>query len=78
MISASITLGLQCIPLEKVWDPTVAGHCINSNAFYKAGSATDVVGDFAILFLPIPAVWDLQMPLKKKLGIISIFTLGSL
>ena len=36
-----------------------------------------VLCDLYLLFLPLPAVWQLQMPLRKKLGIAAIFLTGS-
>ena len=38
----------------------------------------NVVSDFYLLLLPLPAVWQLQLPLQKKLGISAIFLTGSL
>ena len=41
-------------------------------------SAINIVTDFYILFLPIPAVWRLQAPLGKKIGISAVFLTGIL
>ena len=38
----------------------------------------NVVSDFYLLLLPVPVVWNLQMPLRKKIGILTIFTTGLL
>lgn len=38
----------------------------------------NVVSDFYLLVVPLPAVWDLKLPLKKRLGILAIFGTGSL
>lgn len=35
-----------------------------------------VILDFYILFLPIPMVWNLQMDLKRKVGVTAIFLTG--
>ena len=40
--------------------------------------AINIVSDFYILCLPIPGVWKLQLPLKKRLGVIAIFMTGLL
>lgn len=37
-----------------------------------------VATDFYILCLPIPVVWNLQLPMKKKIGILAIFMTGLL
>lgn len=37
----------------------------------------NVFSDLYLLFLPLPAVWQLQLPLRKRLGIAGIFLTGS-
>lgn len=78
MISVIVVLGLQCRPLAGYWDTTIETVCINKTAFYLAGSSTDVAADFVILFLPLPALWSLQLALPKKISILLIFILGGL
>ena len=38
----------------------------------------NVLSDIFLLLLPLPAVWQLHLPLRKKLGISGIFLTGSL
>ena len=38
----------------------------------------NLLSDLYLLFLPLPAVWQLHAPLRKKLGICGIFLTGSL
>ncbi len=38
----------------------------------------NVVSDFYLLVVPLPAVWGLKLPLKKRFGILAIFGTGSL
>lgn len=40
--------------------------------------AVNIVTDFYILFLPIPAVWQLQAPFGTKIGISAVFLTGIL
>lgn len=44
----------------------------------KLGSVPSVVTDFAILILPLPAVWGLNMGLTQMISINGILLLGSL
>ncbi|KAI8630506.1 hypothetical protein F5Y19DRAFT_48267 [Xylariaceae sp. FL1651] len=78
LISMPIAHGLQCIPVEKIWDSTVPGHCLDTVLLYLIGSIVDVVVDFLILLLPIPAIFKLQMPMPKKLSVLIIFIIGGL
>lgn len=41
-------------------------------------SAVGVATDFLIFCLPIPVLWRLQLPLRKKIGVLAIFTTGLL
>ena len=38
----------------------------------------NTLSDLYLLSLPLPAVWQLQLPLRKRLGIAGIFLTGSL
>ena len=72
-----------CHPIKANWDvklylkPTT--HCypraydvINIHGF------CNVITDFALLVLPLPMLWKLQMNVRKKLSIVAIFATGSL
>lgn len=37
-ISTVIVVGVQCIPMEKYWNPSVEGHCISILAFFYCKS----------------------------------------
>ena len=39
-------------------------------------SVFNIVSDFYLLILPIPAVLGLQMPTKRKLGVLAVFGTG--
>jgi hypothetical protein len=40
--------------------------------------AVNIASDFYILCLPMPVVWKLQLPQRKKIGVLSIFMTGLL
>ncbi len=69
---------LLCTPLAHYWDPTVPGKCINEYVYYLFGTALNVAIDLAILILPMPVIWSLQMPRKQQLWVSGIFALGFL
>lgn len=39
---------------------------------------SNVLSDIYLLLLPLPAVWQLHLPLRKKLGMAAVFFTGSL
>jgi len=67
-----------CVPREKIWNPLMSGHCIDTDSEYKATGIFNVVSDFAVLILPIAPLWRLQMPLRRKFGVSAIFATGLL
>lgn len=69
---------LICIPLDKAWDPTVTGACINLPKFFYGIQIPNVVTDVLILVLPLPAIARLQLPFGKKMGLMGLFAVGIL
>ncbi|KAK5652229.1 hypothetical protein OQA88_10726 [Cercophora sp. LCS_1] len=70
-----ISICIQCIPLQAVWDPTVKGWCLGL-AGALGNSILHIVTDFMIFVLPLPALINLKIHRKQKIGLIVIFCLG--
>ncbi|KAH7041603.1 uncharacterized protein B0I36DRAFT_205490, partial [Microdochium trichocladiopsis] len=67
-----------CNPVQKTWDVTVQGTCINTAALYIATAVLGVVSDLLLLAMPIPIVLGLQLRTFQKAGIILLFVIGSM
>ena len=68
-----------CNPREKLWNPLITnGHCFNVNNVYEGSGVLNAISDFAVLILPMPCLWKLQMPLRQKLLVMGVFATGSL
>jgi len=68
-----------CNPIAKNWDITITkGTCINRAAIYIATAVVNIATDVMLLILPIPMIFHLQMPTMQKVGVVFIFTLGSM
>ncbi|RGP80920.1 integral membrane [Fusarium longipes] len=68
-----------CHPINMSWDITVTeGKCVNQPALYFATAAVNIASDVILFVLPLPMVFQLQLPLKQKIGLMGIFTIGSL
>ncbi|KAI1079501.1 hypothetical protein F5B20DRAFT_166674 [Whalleya microplaca] len=50
--------------------------CANTLTLLTVFTATDLLTDFIIMFMPVPLIWKLHMPTKKKIGVTSIFMVG--
>ncbi|CAD6593760.1 MAG: hypothetical protein ASARMPRED_007916 [Alectoria sarmentosa] len=66
-----------CSPRKKIWNPMMTtGHCYSVNATFQGTGIFNVISDFTILILPMPCVWRLRLPLKKKILMTAIFATG--
>jgi hypothetical protein len=77
-ISAIFTFTFQCTPREKTWTPFLEGHCIDVAAAIVVQGAVNLFLDIGILITPLWAIWRLQLPLKRKVGISAVFAVGIL
>ncbi|KAI1084937.1 hypothetical protein F5B20DRAFT_120769 [Whalleya microplaca] len=69
---------LQCIPVSRFWNEKVEGKCIDQHMFYLVSAIINVLGDVAVLTLPIPVVWRLHTSRSKKWSLSFLFLLGAL
>lgn len=68
-----------CSPVSAYWNGTASGgSCLNQGRVIVADSIMSVVTDLAILILPLPLTWSLQMPLEKKLKVMGLLSAGGL
>lgn len=77
-IGAVVALICQCIPRAKISRPRLPGRCINVYLSFMISGVFNVLSDFFILIFPLWAIWHLQMPLKRKLGVSIVFATGVL
>ncbi|RBR18898.1 uncharacterized protein FIESC28_05820 [Fusarium coffeatum] len=77
--SASQIIGISflCVPLQAVWDPRIKGKCFRHQlVMWYVNAIVHIVIDFAIIVMPLPIVWRLQLPRAQKLLLSGIFGLG--
>lgn len=80
-ISTFIVVIFQCSSPSYYWkaaDPTsgVTGTCIREGIFYTCTAALTIVTDVLALWIPILVFNRLQMKLKLRLALISLFCIG--
>lgn len=70
----------QCKPVAFGWDKTLSGGgtCIDVLAFFRYIAVPAVMSDAAVLVLPLPLIWQLNMTQKQKMALSGVFVLGSL
>lgn len=67
-----------CKPRAKIWIPQMPGTCLDVNELYIASAIFNVLSDIAMLSVPVYLVWNLQMNVRRKIGISAIFCTGGL
>lgn len=75
----SVTAGFfLCVPLEFLWNKAIpGGHCLDIIAWYRWCSIMHNVTDVAMLMLPIPVIWKIQISKTVKIGLILTIATGS-
>ena len=68
---------LSCVPIMFIV-PSLKGKCLDVLVTFYLTSIMNIVTDFLVFTLPIPAVRKLSLGTKKKVLVISIFGLGFL
>ncbi|KAL8675378.1 MAG: hypothetical protein Q9168_000209 [Polycauliona sp. 1 TL-2023] len=77
-ITVILVCSFQCRPIQYIWDRSIKGTCINTTLAFIINSAPNVLTDFVLLVLPLPAVWNLHTTKAQKFSLTVIFLLGSL
>ncbi|KAJ5759262.1 hypothetical protein N7520_006418 [Penicillium odoratum] len=71
-----ISAWVNCVPVAKFWDPTIAGFCFNKEALWFSNSAIHILTDLLILIYPMPVIRSLQLPSRQKFALMGVFALG--
>ncbi|KAF1842849.1 uncharacterized protein K460DRAFT_290030 [Cucurbitaria berberidis CBS 394.84] len=69
----------QCTPIPMFWDGwrgQMKGSCIDVQLFGYVRGAIEIALDLAILTMPLPMLYKLNMTPKKKMQIMSMFCVG--
>ncbi|KAJ5668492.1 uncharacterized protein N7477_007062, partial [Penicillium maclennaniae] len=75
-IACDITSIAGCLPVNKFWDPSVPGRCINQVEFFRYNGVANMLLDVVVLCLPYPMAWRLQATARQKLILTVMFLLG--
>lgn len=68
----------QCIPVRRIWIPTLPGTCLPMSKVYIANCIASIVSDFVILILPMSSIWGLKTTTMRKVGVTAVFAAGAL
>jgi hypothetical protein len=71
-----VASALTCAPLEKTWDTSLSGQCLNTASFFISNASLNLVSDIIVLALPHKVIWNLRMSRRKKIGVSLVFAIG--
>jgi hypothetical protein len=73
-----IGLLTMCDPIDYEWDWRIKdGHCgLDPDLAFVVSGIYNIVLDITLVILPAPIVWQLQLPLIKKISVTAMFALG--
>ncbi|KAI1374031.1 integral membrane protein [Hypoxylon crocopeplum] len=77
-ITATFVALFQCNPISYVWDKSISGTCIDQFSYLRWNTVPNVIHDIAMLIMPVPIIWKLQVELRQKLALSCVFVVGSL
>lgn len=72
MIASVVSILFQC-PAPQTWT-ILSQRCFNQRAFWDASGSFDVTIDVKLALTPMYIVWHLQMPRKKKILTMGVFS----
>lgn len=67
-----------CIPVQRGWDLSVAGHCLDRQANFVGAAIPNILTDFILLVLPMPMIWHIQTTIRRKVALVGVFAAGYL
>lgn len=67
---------LQCKPATLDWNHQASGRCVDPLDFARYIAIPNVISGFAMLILPLPMVWRLNINLQQKIALTATFLHG--
>ena len=78
VVGVYVAGGLLCIPVNKFWDPSVEGACLDIAKFNYGLQIPNILSDFILLVMPMKVVWTLPIPKSQKMLLSGVFLVGGL
>jgi hypothetical protein len=75
-LSSLLVLVFQC-QLPQVWN-IIGNKCIDRDTFWAYSDSVNIIIDLMLIGLPWAVVWNLQLPIKRKLVVVGCFATRAL
>ncbi|KAL5117904.1 hypothetical protein ACEQ8H_004223 [Pleosporales sp. CAS-2024a] len=76
MVATTIVSAVPCLPVARSWDTSIPGSCYSPILYVTGNVSVVIITDFLVMLIPTWIIWNLQMPLKRKLVTIAFLSLG--
>ena len=75
-VGTTIYFLTNCRPFAAHWDKTIQNACGDPHSGWLGTGIANIITDVLVLSLPMPSVWQLQLPKKTKLAVVAVFGMG--
>lgn len=75
-VSFFVVFLTNCIPVSQMWNPVPWGHCREQSPSEFASLSCNLAIDLAIIIMPFPWLWRLQMPTRNKITVSVTLSIG--
>ncbi|TKW48676.1 hypothetical protein CTA1_5936 [Colletotrichum tanaceti] len=72
-----LLLAFQCLPVRSIWDRSVRGRCLNTEAISYGGAVSSILEDLVLIVMPVPELLKLRLSARKKAALVFMFGVGS-
>jgi len=76
--SLLLAIHFGCWPLAKTWNSSIPKKCVKLVAIDFTIGSFNIFTDAAILVLPLPLIWKLQITRARFIGLFAVFSTGVL
>ena len=78
-ISITLVMIFQCHPIYAYWDIDIEEYsCIDEPAFNFSAQILNSVSDILIFLWPVRTLWSVRVPVRQRLGLVFVFSIGAL
>lgn len=78
LVTLIFAITFQCKPVAAVVDGAVEGECYDVLLGFLITEIINLALDVGVALLPIKTIWDLNLPLRERIGIVIIFLTAGL
>lgn len=64
------------MPVQRAWNPTIPGKCLDSKSLFIGNAVPNIVIDLVMVSIPIYPVSKLRLPVSQRIALVGLFMLG--